>query len=288
MNTKSSRPKKNLKKIIVFYHGDCSDGFGGAWAAWKKFGNKANYIPLFRDKPLPGGLKNKEIYFIDFTPNSAAEIRRLIRDNARVTCIDHHITVKSNVNLTHKHLFALNHSGAVLAWQYFHPSKRVPVILQYVENRDIWRWKLPMAKEITEYMDMFDFGFSEWSRMEKDLESARKKEYIQGGRLLLRYKTSLIESISKNAELVNFDGKTIYAINSPHDFASELGYLLSVRRSPFAVIWNKESGLIKVSLRSIGDFDVAKLAQKFGGGGHKHSAGFSFSFKNGFPWKFLK
>ena len=281
-------PKK-LKKIIIFYHGDCSDGFGGAWAAWKKFGNKADYIPLYRDNPLPSGLKNKEVYFIDFTPNSETEMRRLLRDNIRVTCIDHHITAKSSVDLTYKPLFALNHSGSVLAWQYFHPGVRVPTLLRYVEDRDIWKWKLPVSKEISEYLDMFDFDFKKWSRIAGDLESvSRKKEYIKGGRLLLRYKTGLLESISGNAELIKFSGKTIYAINSPHDFASELGHLLSMRRPPFAVIWNKESGLIKVSLRSIGDFNVGKLAQKFGGGGHKHSAGFSFPFKKGFPWKFIK
>jgi phosphoesterase RecJ-like protein len=36
------------------------------------------------------------------------------------------------------------------------------------------------------------------------------------------------------------------------------------------------SGRIKVSFRSVGDVDVAALAQRFGGGGHKRAAGASF------------
>src|SRR3989344_3757446 len=41
------------KKIAVLYHGGCPDGFGGAYAAWKKFGNMAEYIPLKHGKPAP-------------------------------------------------------------------------------------------------------------------------------------------------------------------------------------------------------------------------------------------
>ncbi|MDP3012705.1 MAG: DHHA1 domain-containing protein, partial [Candidatus Subteraquimicrobiales bacterium] len=36
---------------------------------------------------------------------------------------------------------------------------------------------------------------------------------------------------------------------------------------------------IKVSLRSKGDFNVIKIAEKFGGGGHPNAAGFSSPFK---------
>ena len=30
-----------LKNIVVIYHADCRDGFGAAYAAWKKFGDRA-------------------------------------------------------------------------------------------------------------------------------------------------------------------------------------------------------------------------------------------------------
>lgn len=38
-----------------------------------------------------------------------------------------------------------------------------------------------------------------------------------------------------------------------------------------------EKGFIKVSLRSKGDIDVSRLAQEFGGGGHKNAAGYRVS-----------
>jgi len=54
------------KNIAVLYHGGCPDGFGGAYAAWKKFGDDADYIPMKYNWPVPEKLDGKELYFIDF------------------------------------------------------------------------------------------------------------------------------------------------------------------------------------------------------------------------------
>lgn len=34
-----------LKEIVIIYHAQCRDGLGSAYAAWKKFGDNASYIP---------------------------------------------------------------------------------------------------------------------------------------------------------------------------------------------------------------------------------------------------
>lgn len=55
-----------------------------------------------------------------------------------------------------------------------------------------------------------------------------------------------------------------------------VNYGLSVQGVDFAVIFieNKEEGIIKISFRSKGDFDVNQYARKyFNGGGHKNAAG---------------
>ena len=46
--------------------------------------------------------------------------------------------------------------------------------------------------------------------------------------------------------------------------------------------------MITVSLRSDGSVDVSKLAKKYGGGGHKAAAGFSFKVGRKAPWKKIK
>jgi len=59
------------------------------------------------------------------------------------------------------------------------------------------------------------------------------------------------------------------------DIVSFLSYLSGVR---VALLLREESGRVKGSLRTnYDDIDVAKIAQKFGGGGHKKAAGFSIA-----------
>jgi phosphoesterase RecJ-like protein len=55
-----------------------------------------------------------------------------------------------------------------------------------------------------------------------------------------------------------------------------VNYGLSIKDIIFAAIFieNKEEGIIKISLRSIGDFDVNQLAREhFHGGGHINASG---------------
>jgi len=280
--------KTPSQKIVVIYHGDCPDGFGGAYAAWKKFGPKAAYIPGAGWTALPCPLKNKEIYLIDYTYNDEALIKKLMRDNIRVTAIDHHITAERAVKLTQDYSFALDHSGAVLAWKYFHPGKKVPMMLRYIEDRDIWRWKVPSSKEVLSYFDLGERSFATWDRSAKELEQPRyRKAYKEKGALLLRYEKTLIEHIATGAERVRFAGHLVFAVNAPRHFADDLGNFFARKTHSFAIVWRKADGAVKVSLRSNGSVDVAKIAKKFGGGGHKNAAAFAFAARADgitFPW----
>lgn len=284
--------KTPAQKIIVIYHGDCPDGFGGAYAAWKKFGARAAYLPAMDRFALPCPLKNKEVYLIDYTYQDENLIKKLLRDNKRVTAIDHHITAEPAAKLTQNYSFALNHSGAVLAWKYFHPGKKVPVMLRYVEDRDLWRWKLPASKAVLAYFDLADRSFVAWNKAAKEFEQAKQRQvYKEKGELVLRYEKILLDETLPSAELVRFAGHTVFAINAPHRLTSEIGNALAKKTNSFAIVWRETAGMVKVSLRSAGSVDVAKIAKKFGGGGHKRAAAFSFSVRaNGmtFPWKVAK
>ncbi len=277
------------KNIAVLYHGDCSDGFGAAWAAWKKFKDKADYVPLFRGRPLPAGLKGKELYFIDFTPNRTAELKKLIRDNRRVTIIDHHISAKESAALVCNPLFSLNHSGAVLAWRYFHPGKKVPWLLRTIEDMDLWKFKMPHTKAVYAFLDLYDFDFRLWDKFAKDFENiSKRKTYLEKGRLVLCYEEKAIARIiGKSAEKVLFAGHEIYAVNAAQ-YASEIGHALYAAFPPVAIIWNKRPGMTVVSLRSDGTVDVAKIAARFGGGGHRASAGFEIPDGKPLPWKSIR
>lgn len=279
---------KIKKKIVIIYHGNCTDGFGGAWAAWRKFGNRAEYIGAAHNEPPPRGLKNKGIYLIDFGYPETI-IKKLLKDNVRVTAIDHHISRKGSTQMTHNYLYALNNSGAVLAWKYFHSKEKIPLMLRYIEDFDLWKFKIPYTRKVLAYLDLFDFNFRIWDRLTSDLEDIKKrKKIIEAGGIILKHVEKIVERLAaNNFELVKFAGFKTLAVNSAN-FESELGYALVKKMPPLGIVWRRKKGRITVSLRSNGKIDVSKIAQKYGGGGHKEAAGFTFKTKLNFPWKPIK
>ena len=279
--------RKIIKPIVVIYHINCSDGFGGAWAAWKKFGAKSEYIGIQPGSEPIVGLKNKEIYLVDVSYKTES-LKKLMVANKRVTGIDHHASGRETTAMTTKYSFDNNHSGAVLAWKYFHPAKSVPKMLLYIEDMDLWRFKVKNTKEIFSFLDLYDFNFKLWDKLAAKIESPKARlECIAIGRTVLKYEDKLVERmVNQNAELVKFEGYKTLCVNSPN-FSSQVGHELYEKHPPIAIIWSERAGKIIVSLRSDGSVDVSKLAAKYGGGGHKAASGFSFEAGKKMPWKLV-
>jgi len=275
------------KKIVVIYHAACTDGFSGAWAAWKNFGKKADYFAWIHQTSLPP-LKNKEIYFIDICPK-AKGLKYLVTVNKRVVVIDHHISAKKDGKFANEYFYALNHSGATLAWKYFYPKKKIPKLLLYAEDMDLWRLKLENSKAVFAYLDLFDFDFKHWSKLASEFErKSTERKHINIGKFILKSENKLAESvISKGAVQVEFVGIKALAVNSPV-MISEIGNRLCSKYFPIAIIWQERKDMTIVSLRSNGKVNVARIAEKFGGGGHKSASAFSLPIGKKLPWKRIK
>lgn len=273
-----------MKKIVILYHADCSDGLGAAWAAWKKFGAQASYIPVANQSPPPKGLVGKEVYTVDYAfPKEIT--KRLIKNNKRVTAIDHHVSNKSVVALTYKPLYALRHSGAMLTWEYFHPKIRPPLYLKYIEDADLWKLKMPHAKEFVAVRPFFPKNIKSANAFVGKFERASfRKKFFSDGKLLLEYQRILSYDILKNKELVKIYGKRALAVNSPI-FTDELAALM-YKKEPVAIVWHDKKNSKKISLRSDGSVDVSKIAAKYGGGGHKRAAAFKLPKGAKLPWRF--
>lgn len=98
--------------------------------------------------------------------------------------------------------------------------------------------------------------------------------------------TKLIELAIRNLELfydekvaiINLSKKEIASCGANTDYDAIVSYGIEIDTVlACAFLREQESGVYKVSLRSKGDVDVAKLSLKFSGGGHKNAAGFSMS-----------
>ena len=279
-----------MKDIVVIYHGDCPDGFGGAWAAWKKFGDNADYFAILHDDEPLADLKDKDIYFIDivYKKPGLVELKKI---NKKIVIIDHHHKTSELLDLADDSLFTNEHSGAVLSWQYFHSDKTTPRLLSYLEERDLWRWVTDESRAILAYVGTFGYDFEVWDDIVNKLESdvVAREEFKKNGQLLLSQWFSICDDLLKHDSfLAEFEGHTVHVINAPSMFADDLGNRLIKKSLSVALIWhqNKE-GVVSVSLRSDESVDVSELARKHGGGGHKRSSAFRILAGQPFPWKMI-
>lgn len=288
MKPKNSKLKK-LKSTCVLYHAGCGDGFTAAWAAWKKFGFKATYIPVKLGNPPPPEVKNRIVYTLDFM-YYPPYLEKFIKDNKKVVVIDHHISAQDFIKKIPEHFFDIKHSGAALAFRYFHPGKKLPKMVGIVEEGDLWKFKSKYVKEVLAYIELFDFDFKTWDKLISDGEKeSNYRKFAEKGKAIILHEDKIIENIIRdNAYPVIFEGHKIYAINAPRFLRSQIGMLLSKKHPPFALIWQRDKNRIEVSLRSNGSLNVSEIATRFGGGGHRNAAGFSIPANSKFPWKDVK
>ncbi len=277
------------KKIVVIYHKNCPDGFGSAWAAWKKFGNKAEYIPTDPHILPQKKLKGKELYVLD-NSFSEKDQKSLRKENDKVVVIDHHKSAEHAVRAFSENIFDLKHSGAVLSWKYFHPKKKIPMLLKYIEDNDLWKFKIPFSRDVAMFINVFPFDFKIWNGIAQKLEhSILRKQSTEKGKIVGMYAEIVSREIVEKASLVQLGKyKVLAANNSSKKFTSYIGHLLCRKHPPMGIVWYVNGDMLHVSFRSEGSFDVAKIAEKYGGGGHKNAAAFIRSLSKGFPWKFLK
>jgi oligoribonuclease NrnB/cAMP/cGMP phosphodiesterase (DHH superfamily) len=260
--------------IVVIYHAKCSDGFGGAWVAWKKFGDNATYIPATDREHYNFNLDGKEVYIIDYSypKDVLLELEKKVK---KLVIIDHHISAKDSVTSVAEHVFDINNSAAYLTWKYFFPDVPVPKLIDYIEDGDLYRFLLLDARPVIAYIHVMPFDFVAYSKIAGDLETTDGyMKILEQGTLLRTVHERQVEYFADRAELVEFEGYKVYAINANNIVASDLGHVLSKKQGPFAIIFNYEDLVWKCSLRGDGTVDVSEIAGKYGGGGHHNASGF--------------
>jgi uncharacterized protein len=266
------RPEPSHIDFVIF-HANCSDGFGAAWAAWKLLGNKATYFAATHGDPPPN-VVGKNVAILDFSYSNDVT-KEMIRDANSLIVLDHHKSAMIALHDIPNAQFDMSHSGAMLAWQFFHPLKEPPKFIRYIEDRDLWQWELPYSKEFAAAFDMVPFDFEAFSEFEDDstFDDACKR-----GSYILAYSKTVVKKVADQATMRTWEGKRVYIVNSSH-WMSEIGNKLSPD-CDFVVIWyyNHDRREYRVSLRSFhDDVDCSEIAKRFGGGGHKKAAGFSLT-----------
>jgi len=305
-------------KPLVIYHANCTDGFGAAFAAWLKLGDEAEYRAChygqecFQDDET---VHNREVYILDFSfPRDIMDW--LFRDAKRVVWLDHHKTafemwigdvpekgwICRRLNCTEDnpsgnvHIELNNNkSGALLAWEYFHPITKVPKLIQHIDDRDRWQFKLEGSKELHAALNSAKpWRFEQWEAHFL-VGNVRLNALKDEGAAILRAHNQYVQAALKQARpsgikvLLSGDGFAPVlnglAANAPAFLASDLGHELANKSGTFGLVWSMAGdGQVHCSLRSNGEYDVSAIAKAFGGGGHRNAAGFSTDIDTLMEW----
>ncbi len=257
----------------VIYHANCTDGFGAAFSAWKLLGNRAEYYACTHgDKPP--NVKGRNVVILDFSFSNKIT-KKLIKEANNLLVIDHHKSAVVELHDISNTIFDMSKSGATMAWEFFHPGKEPPKFIQYITDRDLWKWELPYSKEFSAAFDMVPFEFEEFEKFEDD---SVFDDAVKRGSYILAYSKTVVKKVCDKAVSRKYKGMDVLVVNSSH-WMSEIGSKLSPD-CDFALIWyyDHDEQRTKVSLRSFHDhIDVSDVAKDFKGGGHKKAAGFTLS-----------
>jgi hypothetical protein len=271
-----------------FFHAGCPDGFGAAWAAWSAWGTDGRFVARGHGDRVDARLHaGALVIFADIAPDND-ELRALAEVGARIVVLDHHASACERFRaepalgaelrrLGHQIVFDLEHSGAMLAWRYFHAGEPPPDLLRYVEDQDLWTWKLPRSEEVNAAIDSYPRDFDAW----ETLSTRAAAELAAEGEHILRAHRIEVERALQSAHPVRIGSERIEAVNS-RTLRAPIGHELAERAAfgrAWGLVYRIAGTRVDASIYSVGDLDVSRVAERFGGGGHRNASGFSVSLR---------
>lgn len=265
--------------MTFLYHADCADGFCCAFLRWLVHGKGCTYVPVRYGEPLPAleWDSAEDVVIADFS-YPPATVEKLAATVRTVTMLDHHKTAAANFE---GHQFASNvtvqfdivRCGTRLVYNYLVAQGAHHIVypwlwlVDFIEDRDLWRWKLHGSREVSAAIASYPFDFNTWS------EDFFPAKLVTEGTAILRYQEQQLLRILSNVRLLSGG---VGAVSSPV-LQSELGNAIclmpGVRYADVSYL--DSQGRLVHSLRSTSDdVDVSAIAARYGGGGHARAAGY--------------
>lgn len=284
-------------RTICIYHGNCADGFTAAWAVRQALGYETEFIPASYGDDPPD-VRGADVVLVDFSYKRPV-LMQLAAQARSVLVLDHHKTAEADLAgipelradfRAHSHeaaywshregpylraSFDMDRSGAQMAWDYFHGGSR-PLLVDYVGDRDLWRFDLPRSREISAWVFAHVYDFHVWNALSAQLyEGSLKRVAEMGAAILMKHDKDVAELLEvATAEMV-IGGHRVPVANLPYTMASDAAGKLA-ECAPFAACYFDRADCRVFSLRSRGKggLDVSQIAAAYGGGGHRNAAGF--------------
>lgn len=279
-----------MNKPLIIYHYPCSDGISSAWVANKYFDTNCEFFKGQYGFPEPTAeqLKNRDVYLLDFSYKRDVIIK-MAQHAKSIVIIDHHksaqteledidsVTIyKSNIICPIECHFDMTKSGAMLSWEYFFPEDCCPMFIGYVEDRDLWNWKLPQSQLVSAAIQSYPLTIDGVNEISKYTVKGLTEQGIAIQRFV-------------NEEIVIHKERVYYALYNEHEIPivncsskrlpSQLLNELCKNKYFAVSYFELADGRYEMSFRSDKDdpnaADVSEVAKKLSptGGGHKNASG---------------
>ena len=273
--------KSKINKNIIYFHYPCNDGLASAWVARLKL-EDVELRPYNHGNKIDLTIKDKIIYFLDMAPS--LDVYKILKKNNDVYVLDHH---KSNQvdyeSLKDKNIhFDMEYSGVGLAWNFFFPKKEMPLFLQMIQGRDLFKFEIDNINEFIEILNLEMHSIKDLNKQLKmfdDLYTMKNKldEFIDLGIPLVRQKELKVKALGDKYinNIYIYEGHKLCMVNVDSDLTSDLGHYLTTKpQCDFAILWYYDhiSEKYHVSMRSFNKVDVSVICKKFGGGGHPNAS----------------
>lgn len=263
-----------LPTLCIYHHG-CADGVAAAWAVFMAFrdaGFDIEFHPGIYGEEPPD-VTGREVILVDFSYRRDV-LLKMVEQSFCITILDHHKTAMEDlINLPERVevIFDIDRSGAMIAWHKFHSDRPAPPLFDHIQDRDLWRFQLSGTREITAAVYSHELKPETFG----ELVFAGCDSLLAEGRSIVRKQQNDIAAIIRDAtRFMTFGTIRVPAANVPWMYASDVAGELA-KGHPFACTYYDDATGRRFSLRSTPDgLDVSQIAAAFGGGGHKHAAGF--------------
>lgn len=296
-----------MSNILCIYHGNCADGFGAAWAVHHALGSGVEFVAGVYQTPPPN-VAGKFVVLVDFSYKREV-IEQLAKDARSILILDHHksaiadlspIAARCSDGVTlrrprgwEEHLTNVMHdesegvretcyavfdeerSGAGIAWDFFHPGKSRPRLIDHIEDRDLWRFRLAYTREIQAALFSFPYDFALWDEL---MRTETKYLRRDGVAIERKHHKDVAELVEVTRRRMVIGGHNVPVANLPYTLTSDAGHLMAAGEPFAACYWDTPTGRV-FSLRSRPEgLDVSVIAKQYGGGGHREASGFRVPF----------
>lgn len=294
-----------MSKPLVIYHGNCADGFSAAWCFHHHKPDQYDFHAGVYQKPPPD-VTGREVFIVDFSYKYDVLCEMALKAS-RITILDHHASAAEDLarlsqfkvdptdsDVTAHSLadawmqcqtsnspriaacFDMNRSGATLAWDYLFVGYgwQRPPLLGHIEDRDLWRFKLPYTREIQANVFSYEYTFENWDRLMSADNVELMKMTVAGAAIERKHHKDIAELVGVLKRRMAIGGHDVPVASLPYTLVSDAANLMAQHEAFAACYWDGPEGRT-FGLRSTDDgIDVSKVAVQYGGGGHPHAAGF--------------